>query len=184
MVREARENNDLWILFTDLCPDFVELPTRDSEEALQEMSSSSSVVSSSDTKLLLANASPARGMACGAALAVASQLGWGCYPVLARALQTQEPQLSTLELLVSLNALSATTLGLGGLLLALRRRWIGRARRVASATASWRTWRFAGTMAFFGVVIATRAVTNIASAAFAPAHWCVMVSHCASCRWL
>ena len=41
-----------------------------------------------------------------------------------------------------------------------------------------RSWRHVRLVAFFGAVIAVRAVTNIASAAYAPAHWCVMLALC------
>ena len=48
--------------------------------------------SSGDSAFLLAAAAAApsgRGIACGIVVAAVSQLGWGCYPVFARALQTQ-----------------------------------------------------------------------------------------------
>lgn len=48
--------------------------------------------SSGDSAVLLAAAAAApsgRGIACGIVVAAVSQLGWGCYPVFARALQTQ-----------------------------------------------------------------------------------------------
>ena len=51
-----------------------------------------STVSSGDSAVLLAAAAAApsgRGIACGIVVAAVSQLGWGCYPVFARALQTQ-----------------------------------------------------------------------------------------------
>ena len=52
----------------------------------------STVSSSGDSAVLLAAAAAApsgRGIACGIVVAAVSQLGWGCYPVFARALQTQ-----------------------------------------------------------------------------------------------
>ena len=85
-------------------------------------------VSSSDSAVLLAAAEAApsgRGIACGIVVAAVSQLGWGCYPVFARALQTQEPKLTIVELLAIVNGITATVLAasaLAGWLLRLLRR--------------------------------------------------------------
>lgn len=57
----------------------------------------------SDHVGLLAAAATRSSRAWGLGLATASQLGWGLYPVFARALLTQEPALSLLELTVALN---------------------------------------------------------------------------------
>ena len=89
-------------------------------------------VSSSDSAVLLAAAEAApsgRGIACGIVVAAVSQLGWGCYPVFARALQTQEPKLTIVELLVIVNGITATVLAASALaswlLRLLRRRCEG-----------------------------------------------------------
>ena len=144
-----------------------------------------STVSSSDSAVLLAApAAPSgHGIACGIIVAAASQLGWGCYPVFARALQTQEPKLTTVELLVIVNGITASVLAAsalaGRLLRLVRRRLGGSMPPVVKASGSCtRSWRHVRLVAFFGAVIAVRAVTNIASAAYAPAHWCVMLALC------
>ena len=166
-------------------------------------------VSSSDSAVLLAAAEAApsgRGIACGIVVAAVSQLGWGCYPVFARALQTQEPKLTIVELLAIVNGITATVLAAsalaGWLLRLLRRRCEGSVAPAIKAsgeqshapTAAPRpvaaqpqpvpspkgtctlSWRHVRLVAFFGAVIAVRAVTNIASAAYAPAHWCGMTT--------
>ena len=91
-----------------------------------------STASSSDSAVLLAAAEAApsgRGIACGIVVAAVSQLGWGCYPVFARALQTQEPKLTIVELLVIVNGITATVLAASALaswlLRLLRRRCEG-----------------------------------------------------------
>ena len=133
---------------------------------------------SDDTKLLAAAPPSGRSFALGIALAAASQLGWGCYPVLARVLQTREPVLTTLELLVATNLMAASALIVGTVakrLLRLARGGTTAKAKAGSCTASRRhTLLVLG----FGLVIVTRAVTNVASARFAPAHWCVMISLC------
>ena len=143
-----------------------------------------STVSSSDSAVLLAapTAPSGRGIACGILVAAASQLGWGCYPVFARALQTQEPKLTTVELLVIVNGITASVLAAsalaGRLLRMMRRRLGGSVPAVKASGSCTRSWRHVRLVAFFGAVIAVRAVTNIASAAYAPAHWCVMLALC------
>ena len=155
------------------------------------MPPSRAAVSSSDSTILLAAAAAApsgRGIAGGIVVAAVSQLGWGCYPVFARAMQTQEPRLSIVELLVGLNSISATVLAASALasrLLRLLRRRCGHSVAPAAAASAITaggsctlSWRHVRLVAFFGAVIAVRAVTNIASAAYAPAHWCVMLALC------
>ena len=118
-----------------------------------------------------------------------SQLGWGCYPVFARALQTQEPRLTIVELLVIVNSITATVLAAS----ALTRRLLRRMRRCGGSVAAaapaakvsdacMLSWHHARLVAFFGAVIAVRAVTNIASAAYAPAHWCARLLPCTPCN--
>ena len=132
-----------------------------------------------DGEVLLARAGPTRGAALvGIGLAVASQLGWGLYPVYARALLTQEPALTLEFLLVALNALSAAELvAMSAAARAVNK--ICRSKTVPGGTATRSaplTWRVGGVVIGFGCVIATRATTNLASAAYAPAHWCVMIN--------
>jgi hypothetical protein len=142
-----------------------------------------STVSSSDSAVLLAAAAVApsgRSIACGIFVAAVSQLGWGCYPVFARALQTQEPKLTIVELLVAVNGITATVLAasaLAGWLLRQLLRLLcpgSVAPAVKASGACTLSWRHVRLVVFFGAVIAVRAVTNIASAAYAPAHWCGM----------
>lgn len=155
--------------------------------------------SSPDDVTLLAHSAAAtlrRRAVVGIFLAAGSQLGWGLYPVFARALQTQQPGLSTLELLIALNALSALALLLIAVLkLTIRQlRWLFSSVHVAKAAAAKASFstpaataatscvaRFLQarpklTVGIFSVVIAARAISNVASAAFAPAHWLVMIS--------
>jgi drug/metabolite transporter (DMT)-like permease len=134
-----------------------------------------------DIKLLPpSTATPSnRSVVVGTVLAAASQLAWGYYPVLARALQTQKPGLTTLELLVALNTLAAAALSVISVVKRICHWQRPRvARQQSSGGRSGASLRLGLIVAFFGCVIATRAVTNLASAAFAPAHWCVMISLC------
>lgn len=90
--------------------------------------------------------------------------------MLARALQTQSPALSTLQLLVMLNAVAGAAL----LSMALLRRlfyWHKPTTPIPRLP-----WRLSVVVFFFGIVIVFRAVTNVASASFAPAHWCAMIN--------
>lgn len=137
------------------------------------------VGTSDDTKLLAAPPPSRRSMALGIALAAASQLGWGCYPVLARVLQTRAPVLTTLELLVATNILAASALIVGTMAKYLVRLACGGGKAVNDKAGSCTTsQRHTLLVLGFGFVIFTRAVTNVASAAYAPAHWCVMISLC------
>ena len=131
-------------------------------------------MSSDHAKLLAATPATRSKLAWGLGLAVASQLGWGLYPVCARALLTQEPKLTLLELTVGLNAFSALQLAVGSAVLrALRRRANPHVKRPAS-----RMRRLAALILGFATCIAARAFTNLASAGYAPAHWCVMINLC------
>ena len=138
--------------------------------------------STTDASVLLKVDEPKRSLAFGLFLAVFSQLGWGCYPVFARALQIQPPKLSTLDLIVALNAICGSALFISATFNRMLRIFIGRApkrRQAATRTAARRlTPRVVLIVGSFAIVTATRASTNIASAAFAPAHWCVMINLC------
>ena len=145
-----------------------------------EAAAGSSSTTADQSQLLAAPKSP-KSLALGLALALGSQLGWGCYPVLARALQVQPPKLTLLELMVVLNVLCAAELLVFTLLrraFAALRRHCGAAappKRAAARPAISR-WRAARILFFFAFVILARAVTNLASAAYAPAHWIVMLN--------
>ena len=130
-----------------------------------------------DTRLLpLARAAHAR-VTRGVAYAIASQLGWGMYPVLARSLQAREPSLSIIELIVMMNALCVLTLAIAGAIKGLIASCIRRPHTAATVTSN-RTMRWFAITSAFGCTIAARAISNLASAAFAPAHWIVMISLC------
>jgi drug/metabolite transporter (DMT)-like permease len=145
-----------------------------------EAAAGSSSTTADQSQLLAAPKSP-KSLALGLALALGSQLGWGCYPVLARALQVQPPKLTLLELMVVLNVLCAAEL----LVFTSLRRAYASLRRLCGATAqpkraaarpAMSRWRAARILFFFAFVILARAVTNLASAAYAPAHWIVMLN--------
>ena len=145
-----------------------------------EAPAASSSTTADQSQLLAAPKSP-KSLALGLALALGSQLGWGCYPVLARALQVQPPKLTLLELMVVLNVLCAAELLVFTLLrraYALLRRLCGAAAPPTRAAArpAMSRWRSARILFFFAFVILARAVTNLASAAYAPAHWIVMLN--------
>lgn len=133
---------------------------------------------SGDNAVLLAPQPPSqRKVLRGVALSVLSQLGWGLYPVFARALQTQEPHLELPELMLMLNALSAAELST----VALLRRAMARRpppSAVRGVTTSCPSIRMCLMIGCFATVILVRATTNLASAAYAPAHWCVMLNLC------
>ena len=168
------------------------------DPAAGNSSSSHGTSTAHEVVLLTPNATAARArkrVLLGVVLAAGSQLGWGLYPVFARALQTQQPSLSTLELLIALNAISATALlVLSGAKALLRATFVrmrggnssggsggGSAASRPSAkgngpVARWLKARPRFTVAIFSLVIAARAISNVASAAFAPAHWLVMIA--------
>ena len=95
-----------------------------------EVPAASSSTTADQSQLLAAPKSP-KSLALGLALALGSQLGWGCYPVLARALQVQPPKLTLLELMVVLNVLCAAEL----LVFTLLRRAYASLRRLCGAAA-------------------------------------------------
>jgi drug/metabolite transporter (DMT)-like permease len=153
-----------------------------------------------DADLLVARAdlsTQQQSVAMGVAIAVVSQLGWGFYPVLARSLLTHEPVMTMLELLVALNGVSACVLAVlvsvKHLLMRCHRIHSGQkldnssvpARTImATASAGSRAAQLfvrlprAAVVALFGLVISFRAITNLASAKFIPAHWHTMIALC------
>ena len=146
-----------------------------------EAPAASSSTTADQSQLLAAAPKSPKSLALGLALALGSQLGWGCYPVLARALQVQPPKLTLLELMVVLNVLCAAEL----LVFTIIRRAYASLRRLCGAAApptraaarpAMSRWRSARILFFFAFVILARAVTNLASAAYAPAHWIVMLN--------
>ena len=152
-----------------------------SAAALETESAAASSSTTADQSQLLAAPKSPKSLALGLALALGSQLGWGCYPVLARALQVQPPKLTLLELMCVLNVLCAAELLVFTLLrraYALLRRLCGAAAPPTRAAArpAMSRWRSARILFFFAFVILARAVTNLASAAYAPAHWIVMLN--------
>ena len=146
------------------------------------MSAAGPAPAEADSTVLLAQRPARRKYAFSIVLAVASQLGWGLYPVFARALQTQEPVLSLLELMLMLNVLSVAEQGLLlGAIYAARRIvpcWRPAHSRSTSGGASTVSLKLVAVVIGFALVIAIRATTNLASAAYAPAHWCVMINLC------
>jgi drug/metabolite transporter (DMT)-like permease len=131
-------------------------------------------MSADDVRLIEAARPSPRQALLNSALLAASQLGWGCYPVLARALQTREPKLTPAELMVSLSALSAAALAAAGA--TTRALSCAQKQRARAGPVSALKPKQVIFVAFFTAVMGTRASTNLASAGLAPAHWCVMIS--------
>lgn len=150
-------------------------------------SSTPSAVPDNVVLLTVTESAGRRKVIAGVFLAVISQFGWGVYPVLARVLQTQHPALTLLELIVALNALSAITLAAAMLAKKmLLRMWriVSPQKSLAASKVSRPAAPAAGgsqlaklliqlplplLVGLFGSIIAARAITNIASTAFAPA---------------